>query len=183
MNEDEYAQFLADNKPFLIEQSKMVQDIIKRMATSSLEIKKIGFTTWSALVGVGINQKNSALFWLAIASLAVFGLLDVYYLHLERNFRDNFNWLADIICGDRAKIRETLAIKPTGNFVKPLSRSASSAGRPSGFGFNQKRWMLLKNYLSAIKSWANFPYLVVFVLTFILLASDISGLPESQQTP
>ena len=84
------------NRDYWIKQSEMLQSAIARMANNSLEIKKVGLTVWAAIVGFGFTTTNRYLFLLAFVAFALFGVLDLYYLDLERKFRDNFNRLTRI---------------------------------------------------------------------------------------
>ena len=76
---------------YWLKQSEMLQSAISRMANNSLEIKKVGLTVWAAIVGFGFTNRSKALFTLAFVAFLLFGVLDIYYLYLERKFRDNFN--------------------------------------------------------------------------------------------
>lgn len=83
-----------EDRDFLIKQSDMLQSLISRMAGNSLDVKKFGIGVWTAIVGFGFSSKTPTLFILAFVSFALFGLLDIYYLYMERMFRKNFNRLA-----------------------------------------------------------------------------------------
>jgi hypothetical protein len=91
--------WVKENRDYLIKQSEMLQNIVTRMANSSLTVKQVGLTVWAAIVGFGFTNKNPILFVLAFGVFALFGMLDIYYLYLERAFRKNFNRLSRIIGG------------------------------------------------------------------------------------
>jgi hypothetical protein len=146
---------IKENRDYLIKQSEMLQAIINRMAGNSLTVKQVGLTIWTALVGFGFTNKVPSLFVLAIISYILLGLLDGYYLYLERRFRGNFNRLTELLCGfDDNALDNMQQLK--GNFIKlePLT-----AGKE------------FQMYISTFKSWANLPYLVIIVITLVILVA------------
>ncbi|WP_187871488.1 hypothetical protein KVC60_01140 [Helicobacter pylori] len=77
----------------LIEELKILQGAINRMAQNSLECKK-----WTLALAVGVLSLKieaiSHLYGLCVlVLLACFYLLDAYYLMLERLFREQYKWL------------------------------------------------------------------------------------------
>jgi len=147
------------NKDYLVKQTEMLQSAIARMANNSLEIKKVGLTVWAAIAGFGFTNRSPALFVLAFVAFALFGILDVYYLYLERKFRDNFNRLARILGGYIISEDQEWIEKVRGNFLKPDNSTNFLGQIPS-----------------TLKSWANLPYLITFLITILLL---IVPLPTS----
>ena len=109
----------AENRDFWIKQSEMLQSAITRMANNSLEIKKVGLTVWAAIVGFGFTMTNRYLFLLAFVAFALFGVLDLYYLYLERKFRANSNRLTRMISGYSTSDDDAWIEKVQGNFLKP----------------------------------------------------------------
>lgn len=146
---------IKENREYLVKQSEMLQAVVTRMASNSLTIKQLGLSIWTALVGFGFTNKTSSLFVLAIISLILLALLDMYYLFLERRFRTNFNRLTEILCGFDEHALETMQ-RLKGNFLKlefiPVEKE-------------------FQMYVSTIKSWANLPYFVVIVITLVILLS------------
>jgi len=147
-----------EDRDFLIKQSEMLQSVIKRMADNSLEAKKFGLTVWAAIVGFGFQNRNPILFILAFVSFALFGLLDIYYLYMEREFRKNFNRLVRIIGGygsnEDYQWVEQMKIKQRNFFIPDLSPDFL-------------RQIFSKD--SVLKSWANLPYLITFMVTIVLI--------------
>lgn len=148
------------NKEYLIKQTEMLQSAIARMANNSLEIKKVGLTVWAAIVGFGFTTTNRYLFILAFVAFALFGVLDIYYLYLERKFRDNFNRLARIISGYITSEDDKWVEKFRGNFLKPDGSTKFLGQIPN-----------------TLKSWANLPYLITFLITILLLIVPLPTLP------
>jgi len=149
------------NRDYWIKQSEMLQSAIARMANNSLEIKKVGLTVWAAIVGFGFTTTNRYLFLLAFVAFALFGVLDLYYLDLERKFRENFNRLARITSGYVTSEDDGWIEKMKGNFLRPDGSSK-----------------FLEQFPSALKSWANLPYLITFLITVLLLVVPLPALPS-----
>jgi hypothetical protein len=149
------------NRDYWIKQSEMLQSAIARMANNSLEIKKVGLTVWAAIVGFGFTTINRYLFLLAFVAFALFGLLDLYYLDLERKFRDNFNRLTRIISGYITSEDDEWIEKVKGNFLKPDSSTQFLGQLPN-----------------MLRSWANLPYLITFLITLLLLVVPLPALPS-----
>ncbi len=89
----------------LIEELKILQGVINRMAQNSLECKK-----WTLALAVGVLSLKieaiSHLYGLCVLGvlLACFYLLDAYYLTQERLFREQYQWLI----GNRLQTDERL---------------------------------------------------------------------------
>jgi hypothetical protein len=151
----------ADNRDYWIKQSEMLQNAIARMANNSLEIKKVGLTVWAAIAGFGFTTTNRLLFILAFVAFALFGVLDIYYLYLERKFRDNFNRLTRMISGYTTSEDYAWIETVKGNFLKPDGSTKFLGQLPN-----------------TLKSWANLPYLITFLITILLLVVPLPALPS-----
>lgn len=77
-----------DREKILIEEVKVVQDIIKRMASNSFSIK-----TWTItlIVATLLFKGNNHHIFIAFIPLFAFWVLDSYYLRQERLFRKVHN--------------------------------------------------------------------------------------------
>jgi hypothetical protein len=151
--------WIKENKEYLIKQTEMLQSSIARMANNSLEIKKVGLTVWAAIASFGFTMTNRYLFILAFIAFALFGVLDIYYLYLERKFRDNFNRLARMLSGYVISEDDGWIEKVRGNFLKPDNSTK-----------------FLEQIPNTLKSWANLPYLVAFLITILLLVVPLPAL-------
>jgi hypothetical protein len=98
---------------------------------------------------------------LAFVAFVLFGILDVYYLYLERRFRENFNRLTRLINGYGTREDEEWSEKARGNF---LSLDASTN--------------FLGQLPRTLNSWANLPYLITFLMTIALLIAPMPALPS-----
>jgi hypothetical protein len=81
-----------DREKILIEEIKVVQDIIKRMASNSFNVK-----TWTITLVVAtlLFKGNSNHTFVAFIPLIAFWFLDSYYLQQERLFRKVHNWIIE----------------------------------------------------------------------------------------
>ncbi len=83
-----------DRAKILIEELKILQGVINRMAQNSLECKK-----WTLALVVGILSlkieaiSNSYGLCVLGVLLLCFWFLDAYYLTQERSFREQYQWL------------------------------------------------------------------------------------------
>ncbi|WP_104760631.1 hypothetical protein [Helicobacter cetorum] len=83
-----------DRETILVEELKILQGIINRMAQNSLECKK-----WTLALAVGVLslkiESFSNLYGLCVLGvlLLCFWFLDAYYLKQERLFREQYEWL------------------------------------------------------------------------------------------
>ena len=98
---------------------------------------------------------------LAFVAFALFGVLDLYYLDLERKFRDNFNRLARLISGYVTSEDDAWIEKAKGNFLKPDGSTQFLGQLPN-----------------TLKSWSNLPYLITFLITLLLLIVPLPALPS-----
>ena len=76
---------LNKNEKILIEEIKIIQDIIKRMADNSFKIKAWAITVVVATLLIKTNLNNS---YIALIPLLTFWFLDAYYLQQEKIFRE-----------------------------------------------------------------------------------------------
>lgn len=81
---------LTKREKILIEEIKIIQDIIKRMASNSFSVK-----TWTITLVVATllftGSNNHIL--IAFIPLFAFWFLDSYYLQQERLFREVYTWI------------------------------------------------------------------------------------------
>lgn len=76
---------LNKNEKILIEEIKIIQDIIKRMADNSFKIKAWAITLVVATLLIKTNINNA---YIALIPLLTFWFLDAYYLQQEKIFRE-----------------------------------------------------------------------------------------------
>lgn len=67
---------------------EFIQSIITRMNTNSFQIKSWAVAIVSALLALYADSEKIYYIYLAIFPTLIFGLLDAYYLHQERKYRE-----------------------------------------------------------------------------------------------
>jgi hypothetical protein len=77
-------------KEFMVEELKIVQDIIKRMALNSFLIK--GWTITLVVATLLLKGEKFQVF-IAFIPILVFWYLDAYFLWLERLYRRLYDWI------------------------------------------------------------------------------------------
>ena len=80
-----------------------VQNVITRMGQNSFQCKTWCITLVSALLVIYLEQPNGKphpeCTYIAAAVVVLFGLLDTYYLYLERGYRYLYNVAANLVAG------------------------------------------------------------------------------------
>lgn len=79
-----------DKEKILIEEIKLVQDIIKRMASNSFNVKTWAVTLVAATLLIKGNSNHT---FIAFIPLFAFWFLDAYYLQQERLYRELHKWI------------------------------------------------------------------------------------------
>ena len=93
-----------DREKILIEELKMVQDIIKRMASNSFLLKGWTVAIISALLLLRLPKIFHLHIIIPLIPLAAFWWLDAYYLRQERLFRKLHAWIAENRMGSDEKL-------------------------------------------------------------------------------
>jgi hypothetical protein len=74
----------------------LIQEVIKRMASNSFEVKKWLMGILTAIVVFKHEELlggNSQLIWLLLVPILCFWYLDSYFLSIERLYRDMYKWV------------------------------------------------------------------------------------------
>jgi hypothetical protein len=132
-----------DNEKILIEEVKVVQDIIKRMASNSFSIK-----TWTVTLVVAtlLFKGNSNHTFIAFMPLFAFWFLDSYYLQQERLFREVHNW----IVGYRLNNTDNLFNINSVRFIDEVQSVLRIMFSISTLPFYGGIFIMLSSYLSVI---------------------------------
>ena len=79
-----------DPETLRVDHLKMIQVVIERMSRNSFALRAIAGTITAALVAAAANTESP---WPLLGGLAIIWLmlLDAYFLHTEREFRDLYN--------------------------------------------------------------------------------------------
>jgi general stress protein CsbA len=73
------------------EHLQMIQAVVERMGRNSFLLKSWTVTLVAALIGLAAEKTSSDFAIIAAAVSLIFGLLDAYYLALERKYRALYN--------------------------------------------------------------------------------------------
>ncbi len=139
--------FALADKPAVIAHLNMLQAIIARLASNSVQCKTWCLAIVSALFGFAGAMKSDAILAAAIVPIVIFGLVDAAYLAQEKAYRGLFNSLVDGIRNNEYALLDSFNLKAPAN---------------SG------------HYLAALKSWSVWPLYVGLVLVYVL--ARMSGL-------
>ncbi|WQW19156.1 hypothetical protein KVM22_06740 [Helicobacter pylori] len=107
-----------DRAKILIEELKILQGVINRMAQNSLECKK-----WTLALAVGVLSlkieaiSNSYGLCVLGVLLLCFWFLDAYYLTQERSFRKQYQWLIENRLKTDERLFEVLPAHQTCRFA------------------------------------------------------------------
>jgi hypothetical protein len=78
-----------------------LQAVVTRLAGNSFLLKGWSITLTTAIIGLAVKEGGPAFALLGLVPVVVFGLLDAYYLALEKGFRDRFKIAAaTYVAGD-----------------------------------------------------------------------------------
>ncbi len=126
---------------------EFIQSIISRMAQNSFQAKAWGITVVTALLAFCLSNESldmrSIAIDIACVVVGLFGLVDMYYLYLERGYRELYN----IVAG----------IKDTDTEIKKYDLSIPVEYR------------CLRNKIKSVFSWSTGGfYLIVIILLVIL---------------
>ncbi len=111
-----------DRAKILVEELKILQGVINRMAQNSLECKK-----WTLALVVGVLSLKieavSNFYGLCVLGvlLACFYLLDAYYLMQEKLFREQYQWLIENRLKTDERLFEVLPAHQTCQSMQLLS--------------------------------------------------------------
>jgi hypothetical protein len=94
----------------------MLQGIISRMAANSANCKTWCVTLVSAILILVIDKNKPQAILVGFIPIALFFLLDAYYLSLERDFRDLYNTFVQKIHKGQATEKDLYLFKPKAGF-------------------------------------------------------------------
>lgn len=66
---------------------EFIQDSIERMASHSFSLKRWGVTIVTAIITLGITEKNTNILLISVIPIVLFWILDGFYLFKERLYR------------------------------------------------------------------------------------------------
>lgn len=92
----------------------ILQNTIQRMAGNSANCKSWCITIVSAVIVIVADKGKPDLALLALAPILAFGLLDSFYLALEKQFRESYNQFVKKLHSDTISQDDFFVVKPSG---------------------------------------------------------------------
>ena len=90
----------------------ILQGVISRMATNSSSCKTWCVTLVSAIVVIIADKGKPNYVWISAVPIALFVLLDSYYLSLERHFREIYNEFVSKLHFEKATVNDVFYVAP-----------------------------------------------------------------------
>ena len=129
----------------------ILQGVIGRVASNSASAKTWCVTLVSAIVVV-VAQKDAPdpdILWISLLPVALFFLLDAYYLGLERQFRERYNDFIKKLHDGTARVDDVFIVTPGAGLGKTLSEAVKACGSVSVWPF----YSLLTIMLLAVRTY------------------------------
>lgn len=104
----------------------IAQSVIQRMATNSASCKAWCITLVSAIMVVIADRGKPEFALIALIPTILFLALDVYYLALEKMFRQSYNDFIDKLHRGEIVSSDLYAVVPSGSMVKAIVKSTRS---------------------------------------------------------
>ena len=111
-------QTLNHESPAVLGHLQIVQGVIQRIAENSRSCKVWCVTLVSAILVLVAQTKESQHALIALAPIALFWLLDSYYLALERGFRESYNALVGKVHDGQLRISDLFEVVPGGSTAR-----------------------------------------------------------------
>lgn len=105
---------------------KIMQDVIQRMAENSRACKVWCVTIVSASLVLAARVDRPAYILVSLAPVAVFLILDAYYLALERAFRGSYNSFVQKLARGELTPSDLYVVKPAGSVPRTFFRGLNS---------------------------------------------------------
>lgn len=114
-DDSDKSALISEQSPSVHAHLSILQGVIQRMAANSASCKTWCITVVSAILVLVADKQKPELFWLAMFPIPVFAILDVYYLGLERGFRDSYNTFVSRLHNGRLMLEDLYAVAPSKN--------------------------------------------------------------------
>ncbi|BDQ28616.1 hypothetical protein ASB7_04530 [Helicobacter ailurogastricus] len=122
--DDQFKISKEDRLKVLVEEIKNLEEVIKRMASNSLEIKKWTVALVAGVLALKVGRGVSSL--VAFIPLVAFWYLDAFYLRLERLFIKKHEWLVEYRLDHDDRLFD-MSIREFENQVDSLHKIAKSS--------------------------------------------------------
>jgi len=103
----------------------IMQNVIQRMASNSSQSKAWCIALVSAILVLAAKSKTEYA-WITIFPITLFLILDIYYLSLEKGFRNSYNDFIQKLHSNQLEQDDFFVVKPKGGVVKLFFKSIIS---------------------------------------------------------
>ncbi|MFC1714828.1 hypothetical protein ACFL6S_14265 [Candidatus Poribacteria bacterium] len=104
----------------------IVQSVIQRMSANSTSCKTWCITLVSAILVVVANEEKPQYALIAVVPTVLFFALDIYYLILEKRFRNSYNTFIDKLHDNEVQTSDVYAVTPSGSRGKAFLSAVCS---------------------------------------------------------
>jgi len=104
----------------------IMQSVIQRMASNSSSCKAWSITVVSAILVIVADKGKPQYALLAAVPTLLFGMLDVYYLALEKMFRQSYNSFIDKLHDRKIVASDLYVVSPEGSMLKACGKAVLS---------------------------------------------------------
>ncbi len=126
----------------------ILQGVIGRMASNSAGAKTWCIALVSAIIVVVADKVEPGYVWIALVPVALFFLLDAYYLGLERQFRDRYNDFISKLHEGNAEVDDVFIVTLGGGLSGTMKAAFRACGSVSVWPF----YLLLALMLLAVRT-------------------------------
>ena len=137
------------NSPSVQSYLTILQSVISRMATNSSSCKTWCVTLVSAIVVIIADKGKPDYVWISVIPIALFLLLDAYYLSLERQFRVVYNDFIQKIHFGNATVEDVFYVAPRAGVSATSVNILKAGGSISIWPF----YVLLALMLLIVRVW------------------------------
>lgn len=127
----------------------ILQSVISRMATNSSSCKTWCVTLVSAIVVIIADKGKPNYVWISVVPIALFLLLDAYYLFLERQFRNVYNDFIRKLHFGNATVDDVFYVAPRTGVSSTSMNILKAGGSISIWPF----YVLLALMLVVVRAW------------------------------
>ena len=104
----------------------IIQNVIQRMASNSSQCKTWSITIVSAILVIVADKSKPEYAWIAFFPTILFSLLDVYYLALEKGFRERYNKFIQKLHSGEISLEDLYSVSPCGNIWRHIFAALKS---------------------------------------------------------
>ena len=120
------ANVLNETSPSVQTHLGIVQGVIERMAANSSQCKAWCITIVSAILVIIADKGKPDFTWIALLPTTLFMFLDVYYLTLEKRFRESYDKFVKSLHTGALSTEDLYFVEAAGNICKHVVTSLKS---------------------------------------------------------